>query len=183
MKYLVNFEGNLGRNLVTPRGLNAQLVNNFVGVQGIVTKMTINRPKLQESTHYCERTERVLKKNYSDEYDLTSAFNLNISRNVPLKDQEGNPLTPEFGYWICEDYQVITVQELPERAPTGLLPRSIDVVIQGELVDKVKPGDRIQVTGVFKCIASGRTVFSGVFNTKLIATGVELLKEDEELLE
>lgn len=45
-KYSVNLEGNLGRNLVTPRGLGSSLVNNFVGVQGIVTKMTVNRPKL-----------------------------------------------------------------------------------------------------------------------------------------
>jgi hypothetical protein len=66
--------------------------------------MTINRPKLYESTHYCEKTERVLKKNYQDEYDLTSPFNPNLSKNIPLKDPEGNPLTPEFGYWLCEDY-------------------------------------------------------------------------------
>jgi len=46
LTYYVNFEGNFGKNYVTPRGLKANLVNRFVQVQGIVTKMTIVRPKI-----------------------------------------------------------------------------------------------------------------------------------------
>lgn len=49
----------------------------------------------------------------------------------------------------------------------------------GELVDITKPGDRIQVNGVYKCLVTGKTMFSGVFSTKIIATGVELIKEDD----
>lgn len=45
-KYYVNFDGNLGTNHVTPRGLKANLVNEFVSVQGIVTRMAIVRPKI-----------------------------------------------------------------------------------------------------------------------------------------
>ncbi len=36
-KHKVNFEGSLGRNYVTPRGLKANLLNQLVKVQGIVT--------------------------------------------------------------------------------------------------------------------------------------------------
>jgi len=39
--YKISFEGNLGANFVTPRGLNSKLANELVGVQGIVTKMDI----------------------------------------------------------------------------------------------------------------------------------------------
>jgi DNA replicative helicase MCM subunit Mcm2 (Cdc46/Mcm family) len=49
----------------------------------------------------------------------------------------------------------------------------------GELVDHVKPGDRVQVNGVFKCLVSGKTMFSGVFSTKLVATGIDHLKEED----
>ncbi len=55
------------------------------------------------------------------------------------------------------------LQEMPEKAPTGLLPRSIEVVIMQDLVDKVKPGDRVKVVGVFKSIVTPKTKHSGVF--------------------
>lgn len=45
-KYYVSFEGNFGRNHVTPRGLKANLVNQLVSVQGIVTKMNLVKPKI-----------------------------------------------------------------------------------------------------------------------------------------
>ena len=44
--YYINFEGNFGKNYVTPRGLKANLVNQFVQVQGIVTRMSLVRPKI-----------------------------------------------------------------------------------------------------------------------------------------
>jgi len=68
--YYVNFEGNFGKNYVTPRGLKSTLVNQFVQVQGIVTRMTMVRPKIQTSVHYCETTGRGLIKNYDDPYNL-----------------------------------------------------------------------------------------------------------------
>jgi DNA replication licensing factor MCM3 len=30
------------------------------------------------------------------------------------------------------------------------LPRSIQVILENDLVDRVKPGDRVEITGVFK---------------------------------
>lgn len=40
---------------------------------------------------------------------------------------------------------------MPERAPTGQLPRSIEVILENDLVDKLKPGDRVDISGVFRC--------------------------------
>lgn len=69
--YYVNFDGNFGRNHVTPRGLKADLINQFVAVDGIVTKMSIVRPRIQTSVHYCEATKRGIIKTYNDTNNLS----------------------------------------------------------------------------------------------------------------
>jgi DNA replication licensing factor MCM3 len=45
--------------------------------------------------------------------------------------------------------QTILLQEMPEKAPTGMLPRSVELIIEDDLTDKVKPGDRVQAIGVY----------------------------------
>jgi DNA replication licensing factor MCM3 len=42
------------------------------------------------------------------------------------------------------------MQEMPEKAPTGQLPRSIDVVLHKDLVDKAKPGTFCSLLANFK---------------------------------
>lgn len=64
--YYINFEGNMGQNFVTPRGLKSTLLNELVQVQGIVTRMSIVKPKIQTSVHYCEATKKGHIKHYTD---------------------------------------------------------------------------------------------------------------------
>ncbi|MCS7139044.1 MAG: minichromosome maintenance protein MCM, partial [Crenarchaeota archaeon] len=46
------------------------------------------------------------------------------------------------------DYQEIRVQEKPEDLPAGVMPHSISLRLKGDLTDRVRPGDRVQITGV-----------------------------------
>lgn len=77
-----------------------------------------------------------------------------------------------------EDCQKLVIQELPEYAPPGQLPRSIQVYLNGSLVNTVKPGDRVEVTGIYKTVPTVKSRFSGVFETVLIGIGISELKID-----
>ena len=67
-----------------------------------------------------------------------------------LQDENKNPLTTEFGYCTYRDFQMIYIQEMPERSPAGQMPRPIDVMCDDDLVDKVKPGDRVVIVGTYR---------------------------------
>jgi len=48
-------------------------------------------------------------------------------------------------------------------------------------VDKAKPGDRVEVTGVFRCAGSSQMGFTtGVFKNMIVATGVQNINIEKE---
>ncbi|MFM7857181.1 MAG: hypothetical protein ACKO96_35995, partial [Flammeovirgaceae bacterium] len=100
-------------------------------------------------------------KDYVDQFSLNSNSTKNTinqtdssysSNIIPTKDINNNPLSFEYGYSSFRDFQILLVQEPPERTPVGQLPRSVEVILEDDLVDKIKPGDRVNLVGVFKCV-------------------------------
>ena len=47
------------------------------------------------------------------------------------------------------DWQKVRIQENPSEIPTGSMPRSLDVILRGELVERAKAGDKCVFTGTF----------------------------------
>ena len=51
------------------------------------------------------------------------------------------------------------------------------ILLEEDLVDKVKPGDWVEVTGVYKTVSSFASRQNAIFKTLLIATGVKTINE------
>lgn len=152
--YHIGFSGSFGDHHVSPRTLNASYIGKMISLEGIVTRCSLVRPKMLKSVHYCPDTRLFHSREYRDA--TTSTSNLPPTSSVtPQKDDEDHPLQIEYGYCVFMDHQRISIQEMPERAPAGQLPRSTDVIMDDDMVDKCKPGDRIQLVGVYRSVGGG----------------------------
>lgn len=152
--YRIAFSGSFGDHHVSPRTLRAAQLGKMISLEGIVTRCSLVRPKMLKSIHYCPETHLFHAREYRDA--TTSTSNLPPTSSVtPQTDDEGHALQTEYGHCTFRDHQRISIQEMPERAPAGQLPRSTDVILDDDLVDKCKPGDRIQLVGVYRSVGGG----------------------------
>ncbi|DBA91266.1 TPA: hypothetical protein ACH3X2_004134 [Trebouxia sp. C0005] len=174
----IGIVGELGPHTVSPRALSCAHISKLVRVEGIVTKCSLVRPKVVKSVHYCEKTRQFTTKEYRD---VTSTSGQPTGAVYPQRDDQGNPLTTEFGLCKYKDHQIVIVQELPETAPAGQLPCSTEIMLEDDLVDTCKPGGRISVVGVYKAIpprASGQV--GGLFKAVVVGNSVRQLSREAD---
>lgn len=178
VRFHVGLEGSFGELHTNPRHLSSRLLSHMVCLDGIVTSCSLVRPKLLKSVHYSESMKSFLVKEYWDA-TMLNGMQLPGSTSYPTEGDDKQKLTSEFGLSQYRDYQTISIQEMPEKAPAGQLPRSIDVIVDDDLVDKVKPGDRAQIVGVYKSLA---TAYNGqvpsTFRAVMVANNVRQLNRD-----
>lgn len=62
-------------------------------------------------------------------------------------------------------------------APPGLLPQSVTVILQNDLVNAVKPGDRVQMIGIYKLIGGAQSKERGIFKPYFLCLSVRQLSE------
>lgn len=172
--YYCAFSGSFGQNACNPRTLSSAHLNHMVSLEGIVTKCSLVRPKVVKSVHYAEKTNKFFFKEYKDQ--TMTANGPTTSSVYPQEDPDGNKLVTEYGYSVYRDHQTISIQEMPERAPAGQLPRGVDVVLDDDLVDKCKPGDRIQLVGIYRSLGNRNASHNNaLFKTVILANNVVLL--------
>jgi len=176
LDFFVGFEGSFGSKHVTPRTLNSRNLGNMVCLEGIITKCSLVRPKVVKSVHYCPATTKTMERMYTD---LTSFDAFPTTAAYPTQDEDGNKLETEYGLSKYKDHQTITLQEMPEKAPAGQLPRSVDIIVDNDLVDLSKPGDRVQVIGCYRAMPGKQNGYTnGTFKCVLISNNVALLSKE-----
>jgi len=178
-EFHVGFEGSFGNRHLTARTLTSRHINNLVCLEGIVTKVSLVRPKVMTSVHFCPATSKTMERNYSD---MTSIDAYPSTAAYPTQDEDGNPLQTEYGLSTYKDHQTLTLQELPEKAPTGQLPRAVEAICEFDLVDTCKPGDRVQVVASYRCLPGKQNGFtSGSFKTVLLVNNLIQTGQEENL--
>ncbi|SOV11907.1 DNA replication licensing factor MCM3, putative [Plasmodium sp. gorilla clade G2] len=181
--------GWLGRHHVTPRGLQSSMINKLVAVEGVVNKCSTVQPKLVQSVYIGEAVHDLNADAKTSEktvhlrphYDITD-FDKTAkdSGRPPASDPEGRIMHKhEIGLCKYKNHQKFVIQETPEDAPTGQMPRWVEVIVEDDLCDIVKCGDRVRVWGVYRAnCGQANSTNSGLGRSFLIANNV-LVKNKE----
>ncbi|KAG5448954.1 MCM DNA helicase complex subunit [Clonorchis sinensis] len=154
-------------------------LNQLVRTSGVVTSSTSVLPQLSVVRYNCSKCGCLL-----------GPFVQNQAggevRPTTCPDcQSGGPFELNMEQTVFKNYQRITVQESPGKVPPGRLPRSKDVILLDDLVDACKPGDEIELTGIYTHSYDGSlNTQQGfpVFATVILANNV-VRKDDKVTVE
>lgn len=64
--------------------------------------------------------------------------------------QSKGPFTVNSEQTVFRNYQKLTLQESPGTVPAGRLPRHREVILTWDLIDIAKPGEEVEVTGIYR---------------------------------
>ncbi len=125
------------------RKLTSDLIGKFIMIEGIVTRQTPRKHFIKKLIYRCSDCGLIV------EIPCEKGIQPQVPRKCVRCNSSGSfILETEKSEYI--DWQKIIVQEKPEELPPGQLPRSVEVILYDDLVDTVKPGDRIYVTGILE---------------------------------
>ncbi|XP_067934703.1 DNA replication licensing factor mcm2-like [Watersipora subatra] len=124
------------------RALRQLHLNQLIKTSGVVTSSTGVLPQLSLVKYDCSKCSFVLG-------PFQQGQNEEIKPGVCPECQSRGPFEINMEQTVYKNYQRITLQESPGKVPPGRLPRAKEVILLDDLVDTVKPGDDIELTGIY----------------------------------
>lgn len=123
------------------RQLRTNQIGKLLSVSGTVTRTSEVRPELSLGTFICEGCKTVVQ-NVEQTFKYTEPTecpNANCGNRVGWR--------LDIGKSTFIDWQKVKLQESSHEIPTGSMPRTMDVILRGEMVDRAKAGERCIFTG------------------------------------
>ncbi|KAK8749781.1 hypothetical protein OTU49_015539 [Cherax quadricarinatus] len=146
-----------GAHPIDVRTLQSDEVSRLVKVAGIVVAASGVKAKALVLTVQCRSCQTTLTnipvKPGLEGYQLPRKCNT---------EQAGRPKCPLDPFFIvpdkcvCVDYQVLKLQEVPENLPQGEMPRHLQLYVDRSLCERVVPGNRVTVLGIYSIKKVGK---------------------------
>ena len=123
------------------RALRTTGLGRLSSISGTITRTTDSKPELLVGTFMCKECNSIVE-NVVQQFKYSppvrcSNDSCHNKINFELLHKESKMI----------DWQKIRLQEDSSEIPAGSMPRCIDVILRGEIVDVPKPGDKAIFTG------------------------------------
>ncbi|XP_062179254.1 DNA replication licensing factor MCM6 [Phragmites australis] len=123
------------------RELGTAEIGKLTAVMGVVTRTSEVRPELLQGTFKCLDCGNVVK-NVEQQFKYTEPI---ICVNATCQNRSKWALLRQESKFT--DWQRVRMQETSKEIPAGSLPRSLDVILRHEIVEKARAGDTVIFTG------------------------------------
>ncbi|XP_062270636.1 DNA replication licensing factor MCM2 [Scomber scombrus] len=124
------------------RSLRQLHLNQLIRTSGVVSSCTGVLPQLAMVKYNCNKCNFVLGPFFQSQ-------NQEVKPGSCPECQSLGPFEINMEETVYQNYQRITIQESPGKVAAGRLPRSKDAILLADLVDHCKPGDEIELTGIY----------------------------------
>ncbi|CUM66533.1 uncharacterized protein PRCAT00004201001 [Priceomyces carsonii] len=121
------------------RDIRTEKIGSLMAILGTVTRTSEVRPELYRASFTC---------------DMCSAIIEGVEQVFKYTEPTSCPSCENQSYWTLNvaksqfiDWQKVRIQENSNEIPTGSMPRTLDVILRGETVERAKPGDKCKFTG------------------------------------
>ncbi len=156
------------------RAIRSKHVGKLIHISGIMMRASEVKPLLVEAAFLCRVCGDITRQEQEDGRYTEPAECQHCKAKTPMR------LIPEQS--IFQDWQKVRIQEAPEELPPGQMPRSVDVILKGDIVDISRPGDLVKITGILRTTPdfSRRGGRLATFNIFIEANGVEIAEKEYE---
>ncbi|KTW27313.1 hypothetical protein T552_02296 [Pneumocystis carinii B80] len=123
------------------RDLRTDRIGKLISISGTVTRTSEVRPELSRATFVCEACKAVVT-------NIEQIFRYTEPSQCPnevCRNQKHWRLNIAQSTFV--DWQKVRVQENSSEIPAGSMPRTLHVILRGEIVERVKAGDKSIFTG------------------------------------
>ncbi|CAA2977885.1 DNA replication licensing factor MCM2 [Olea europaea subsp. europaea] len=164
-------------------------LNTMIRIGGVVTRRSGVFPQLQQVKYDCNKCGTILGPFFQNSYSEVKVG------SCPECQSKG-PFTVNVEQTIYRNYQKLTLQESPGIVPAGRLPRYKEVILLNDLIDCARPGEEIEVTGIYTNnfdlslnTKNGFPVFATVIEANYVTkkqdlfSAYKLTQEDKEEIE
>ncbi|KND91472.1 DNA replication licensing factor mcm6 [Tolypocladium ophioglossoides CBS 100239] len=123
------------------RSLRAANIGQLLSISGTVTRTSEVRPELSLATFACEACRAVVP-------NVEQTFRYTEPTQCPNRTCSNRVAWQlDIRHSTFVDWQKVRIQENSSEIPTGSMPRTLDVILRGEIVDRAKAGEKCIFTG------------------------------------
>ena len=132
------------QNISKIRDLKTDRIGKLIAVSGTVTRTSEVRPELSRATFTCEMCRAVVT-------DVEQVFRYTEPTKCPTETcMNKRAWKLNVAQSTFTDWQKVRIQENSSEIPTGSMPRTLDVILRGEIVERAKAGDKCVFTGTLR---------------------------------